>query len=188
MYIHPTAIIDDGAVIGADTKIWHYSHVMKDTIIGNGCILGQNVFVASGVTLGNGVKVQNNVSLYKGVICEDEVFLGPSMVFTNVLNPRAFIERKCEFQTTLVKRGTSIGANATIVCGTTLGEYSFVGAGSVVIKDVKSYEIVAGNPAKHIGWVCKCGLKLIDHEQYLFCNCGLKYSLNMDNNTVEVME
>jgi len=154
-----TAVIDDGAIIGNDSKIWHFSHVMRAEI-GEKCILGQNVFVANNVILGNNVKVQNNVSLFEGVICEDDVFIGPSAVFTNVINPRSFIERKNEYKQTLVKRGASIGANATIICGNTIGEYAFIGAGSVVTKGVKDFALMIGNPAKQTGWVCKCGNKL----------------------------
>ena len=143
-FIHPSAIVDPGASIGEGAKIWHFCHVSPGAVIGENCVLGQNVFVASGVTLGRGVKVQNNVSLYTGVVCEDDVFLGPSMVFTNVINPRSFVERKSEFRQTLVKRGASIGANATIVCGSTLGAYCLVGAGAVVTKDVPDYALVTG--------------------------------------------
>ncbi|GHU69098.1 N-acetyltransferase [Bacteroidia bacterium] len=157
--IHPTAIIDTGAKIATGTKIWHFSHIMPEAEIGENCILGQNVFVASGAQLGNGVKVQNNVSIYAGVICEDDVFLGPSCVFTNVVNPRAFIERKKEFKPTLIKKGASIGANATILCGITIGEYAMIGAGSVVTKDVPPYALVVGNPAKQIGLVDREGNK-----------------------------
>ena len=160
MFSHPTAIIDIGAKIGEGTRIWHFCHVSAGSIIGNNCILGQNVFVANGVTLGNGVKVQNNVSLYTGVICEDDVFLGPSMVFTNVINPRSFVERKSAFQQTLVKKGATIGANATVICGITLGQYCMVGAGAVVTKDVADFALVAGVPARQIGWVSRLGHKL----------------------------
>jgi UDP-2-acetamido-3-amino-2,3-dideoxy-glucuronate N-acetyltransferase len=154
---HPTAIIDEGANIASGTKIWHFSHIMPEAEIGENCVIGQNVFVASGVKLGKGVKVQNNVSVYTGVICEDDVFLGPSCVFTNVINPRAFIERKNEFKPTLIKKGASIGANATILCGITIGEYAMIGAGSVVTKDVPPYALVVGNPAKQIGLIDKEG-------------------------------
>jgi UDP-2-acetamido-3-amino-2,3-dideoxy-glucuronate N-acetyltransferase len=156
-FVHKTAIVDAGAKIGEDSKIWHFSHVMGTSEIGSNCVLGQNVFVGNKVTIGNNVKVQNNVSLYEGVICEDDVFLGPSMVFTNVINPRSAFERKAEFKTTLVKRGTSVGANATIVCGLTLGEYCFIGAGAVITKDVKPYALMVGVPAKQMGWVSKSG-------------------------------
>lgn len=158
--VHPTAVVDDGAVIGAGTKIWHFCHVMGDTTLGEGCSLGQNVFVANGVSLGDNVKVQNNVSIYTGVECEDDVFLGPSMVFTNVINPRSHVTRKDEYRRTLVSRGASVGANATIVCGTTLGQYSFVGAGSVVTHDVPDFGLVYGVPARLRGFVCRCGVNL----------------------------
>ena len=159
---HPTAIIDPGAQIGAGSRIWHFCHVSAQSVLGENCILGQNVFVANGVTLGNGVKVQNNVSIYTGVTCEDDVFLGPSMVFTNVINPRSFVERKDEFRPTLVKKGASIGANATILCGITLGEYCMIGAGAVVTKDVPDFALVTGVPAQQIGWVDKLGNRTND--------------------------
>jgi UDP-2-acetamido-3-amino-2,3-dideoxy-glucuronate N-acetyltransferase len=157
---HESAYVDEGAEVGAGTKIWHFSHVMSGAKIGSKCSVGQNVNVGGKAIIGNGVKIQNNVSLYDDVIIEDEVFCGPSCVFTNVINPRAFVERKHEYKLTLVKRGASIGANATIVCGTTLGEYSFVGAGGVVTKDVPAHAMVYGNPARVHGWVCGCGVKL----------------------------
>ena len=156
-YIDKTAIVDVGARIGDGSKIWHFSHVMGSAELGENCVLGQNVFIGNRVKLGNGVKVQNNVSVYEGVICEDDVFLGPSMVFTNVINPRSNVERKNEFKQTLVKKGASIGANATIVCGTTLGEYCFIGAGAVVTKDVKPFALMVGVPAVQKGWVSKAG-------------------------------
>ena len=159
-FAHPSAIVDQPCSIGAGTTIWHFSHIMKDSTIGTNCSLGQNVFIASGVILGNNVKIQNNVSVYRGVICEDDVFLGPSMVFTNVMNPRSTVSRKNEFQQTIVKKGASIGANATIICGTTIGEYALVGAGAVITRDVKPHALVAGNPARQIGWVCTCGERL----------------------------
>ena len=160
IFIHDTAIVDEGAKIGEGSKVWHFSHIMKEAIIGKNCILGQNIFVASGVTLGNNVKVQNNVSIYDGVVTKDDVFLEPSMVFTNVINPRSFIERKEEFKTTLVKKGATIGANATIVCGNNIGKYAMIGAGSVVVKDVSDYALIVGNPGHQIGWVSKSGLRL----------------------------
>lgn len=160
-YSHPTAIIDEGAEIGASSKIWHFCHVMPRSSIGKRCSLGQNVFVASDVMIGDNVKIQNNVSLYTGVVIEEDAFLGPAMVFTNVTNPRSHVNRKDEYRTTLVRRGASIGANATIVCGVTLGEYSFVGAGAVVTKDVPPYAMVYGNPARVRGWMCRCGEKLV---------------------------
>ena len=159
-FAHPSAIIDPGAVIGEGSKIWHFCHVSPQAVLGQHCILGQNVFVANGVVLGNGVKVQNNVSLYTGVTCEDDVFLGPSLVFTNVINPRSFIERKSEFRATLVRKGASIGANATIICGVTLGQYFLIGAGAVVTKDVPDFALVAGIPAQQVGWVSRMGHRL----------------------------
>ena len=158
---HETAVIDDNCVIGKGTKIWHFSHIMSGCEIGENCNIGQNVVVSPGVILGNNVKVQNNVSIYTGVICEDDVFLGPSMVFTNVINPRSAIVRKSEYLKTHVKHGTSIGANATIVCGVTLGEFCFIGAGAVVIKDVKPYALVVGNPSRQVGWMSEFGHRLI---------------------------
>ena len=168
-FIHPSAIVDPGASIGEGAKIWHFCHVSPGAVIGENCVLGQNVFVASGVTLGRGVKVQNNVSLYTGVVCEDDVFLGPSMVFTNVINPRSFVERKSEFRQTLVKRGASIGANATIVCGSTLGAYCLVGAGAVVTKDVPDYALVTGIPARQAGWVSRLGHRLSFEDGKALC-------------------
>ncbi|MEQ8707131.1 MAG: acyltransferase [Phaeodactylibacter sp.] len=159
-YVHSSAWIDDGAQIGKGTKVWHFCHLMPGAIIGEGCSLGQNVFVASGVQVGNRVKIQNNVSLYEGVICEDEVFLGPSMVFTNVINPRSAVERKSEYRQTLIRRGASIGANATLLCGHTIGEYAFVAAGAVVTRDVPAYALVAGVPARQIGWMSAQGERL----------------------------
>lgn len=159
-FAHPTAIIDEGCSIGEGTKIWHFSHVMTDCVIGKKCNIGQNVVVSPGTVLGNNVKVQNNVSIYTGVICEDDVFLGPSMVFTNVINPRSAISRKNQYQNILVKRGATIGANATIICGNTIGEFAFVGAGSVVTKDIPPYGLVVGNPAKQVGWVSEYGHRL----------------------------
>lgn len=156
-YQHESAEVDNGASIGEGTKIWHFCHIMPQAIIGNDCILGQNCFVANGVKIGNKVKVQNNVSIYEGVECEDEVFLGPSMVFTNVINPRSDIERKDEYKKTLVKKGATIGANATIICGVTIGAYAMIGAGAVVTKDVPDYALVVGNPAVQIGSVDKEG-------------------------------
>lgn len=157
---HETAIIDSGCTIGEGTKIWHFTHIMSDCEIGENCNFGQNVVVSPGVILGNNVKVQNNVSIYTGVICEDDVFLGPSMVFTNIINPRSAVVRKEQYVKTLVKKGASIGANATIVCGIEIGEYAFIGAGAVVIKDVHPYSLVVGNPAKHIGWMSTYGHRL----------------------------
>ncbi len=160
-FSHPTAVIDENSTIGAGTKIWHFSHIMTGCIIGNNCNLGQNVVVSPGVVLGNNVKVQNNVSIYTGVTCEDDVFLGPSMVFTNVINPRSFVVRKDEYKSTIVRKGASIGANATVVCGIEIGAFSLIGAGAVIIRSVPPYALVAGNPARQIGWVSEEGHRLI---------------------------
>ena len=176
---HPTSVIDDGCIIGNETKIWHFSHIMKDCTIGNNCNIGQNVVVSPKVVLGNNVKVQNNVSIYTGVFCEDDVFLGPSMVFTNVINPRSAIIRKEEYRITHVRKGASIGANATIVCGNEIGEYALIGAGAVITKPVLPYALVVGNPAKQIGWVSEYGHRLHFNENGE-ANCiesGEKYSL-----------
>ncbi len=183
VFIHPTAVVDEGAKIGDGTKIWHFSHIMSGAKIGRNCVIGQNVFVGKKAVIGNNVKIQNNVSVYDEVIIEDDVFCGPSMVFTNVINPRAFIERKHEFKKTLVKKGATIGANATIVCGITIGEYAFIGAGAVVVKDVKPYALVVGVPAKQIGWVCKCGVTLkFDKDNHAICaSCGNEYKLEGEN-------
>jgi len=159
-FTHSSAIIDEGCQIGDGTKIWHFSHIMPGCVIGNNCNIGQNVVVSPKVTLGNNVRVQNNVSIYEGVICEDDVFLGPSMVFTNVINPRSAVSRKHEYLKTLVRKGASIGANATIVCGNEIGEYAFIGAGAVVTKPVPAYALVIGNPARQTGWVSEYGHKL----------------------------
>ncbi len=164
-FVHDTAIIDQGAQIGNNSKIWHFTHIMGSAHIGQNCNIGQNVYIDKNVTIGNGVKIQNNVSVYANVTIEEDCFLGPSMVFTNVMNPRAFVERKSEFKNTLVKKGCSIGANATIVCGTTLGEYSFIGAGTVVTKDVPNFAMMVGVPAKQIGWMSKYGEKLIFNNE-----------------------
>ena len=183
-FAHATAVIDDHCQIGKDTKIWHFSHIMPDCIIGNGCNLGQNVVVSPNVVLGNNVKVQNNVSIYTGVICEDDVFLGPSMVFTNVMNPRSAINRKNEYLKTLVKKGATIGANATVVCGNTIGEFAFIGAGTVVTKEVLPYALVVGNPAKQVGWVSEYGHTLnFNVDGFATCiESGEKYQLK--NNRV----
>ena len=159
-FVHPTSVVDEGSVIGKGTKIWHFCHIMPGCRIGEDCILGQNVMIASGVVLGNRVKVQNNVSVYTGVTCEDEVFLGPSCVFTNVLNPRSGVDRKNEFMSTHVGRGATIGANATIVCGHDIGPYAFIGAGSVITKDIPAYSLWVGNPARQLGWISENGQKL----------------------------
>ena len=162
-FVHESAYVDEGATVGAGTRIWHFCHVNPGAVIGERCSLGQNVVVMPKVRIGNNVKVQNNVSIYEGVELEDDVFCGPSMVFTNVTNPRSHVSRKHEYRRTLVRRGASIGANATIVCGATLGEYAFVGAGAVVSKDVPAYALVVGVPARRIGWMCQCGERLPDH-------------------------
>lgn len=176
-FVHESSYLDQGAKVGEGTKIWHFSHIMPNAIIGKNCSIGQNVNIGSKAIIGNGVKIQNNVSVYDDVILEDNVFCGPSCVFTNVINPRAFVERKSEYKETRVKEGASIGANATIVCGVTLGKFSLIGAGSTVTKDVKDFSIVYGNPAVHRGWICKCGEKLKNNLQ---CECGLEYSLKSD--------
>jgi UDP-2-acetamido-3-amino-2,3-dideoxy-glucuronate N-acetyltransferase len=169
-YAHETAIIDSGCQIGSNTKIWHFSHIMPNCIIGERCNIGQNVVISPDVVLGTNVKVQNNVSIYTGVICEDDVFLGPSMVFTNILNPRSAIVRKSEYKQTIVKKGASVGANATIVCGITIGEYALIGAGAVVTKDIKPYALVIGNPARQTGWVSEYGHKLqFDKDNKAIC-------------------
>lgn len=183
-FAHETAVIDEGCEIGKGTKIWHFSHIMPNSKIGENCNIGQNVVVSQRVVLGKNVKVQNNVSIYSGVICEDDVFLGPSMVFTNVINPRSAIIRKDEYQETLVKKGASIGANATIICGNEIGEYALVGAGSVVTKPVLPYALVVGNPSKQIGWVSEYGHRLkFDESGIATCmESGEKYQLK--NNKV----
>lgn len=178
-FAHPTAVIDEGCIIGEGTKIWHFCHVMPDSKMGINCNLGQNVVVSPGVVLGNNVKVQNNVSIYTGVVCEDDVFLGPSVVFTNVINPRSAIVRKYEYKQTLVKRGASIGANSTILCGNIIGEFALIGAGSVVTKEVLPYALVVGNPARQIGWVSEYGHRLnFDDRGTGICpESGEKYQL-----------
>ncbi len=179
-FAHETAIIDEGCQIGSGTKIWHFSHIMPNCMIGENCNIGQNVVVSPQVVLGKNVKVQNNVSIYTGVICEDDVFLGPSMVFTNVINPRSAVNRKNEYQKTIVKKGASIGANATIVCGNDIGAYAFIGAGAVVTKAVKPYALVVGNPSKQIGWISEYGHRLeFDGNGMAVCpESGEHYSLN----------
>ena len=173
VFVHESAYVDEGARIGAGTKVWHFCHVLPGAVIGERCSLGQNVVVMNGASIGNNVKIQNNVSVYEGVHLEDDVFCGPSMVFTNVINPRSHVSRKNEYRKTLVKRGASIGANVTVVCGSTLGEYSFIGAGAVITRDVQPYALMAGVPARRIGWMCQCGEKL---PASLSCGaCGSAY-------------
>ena len=183
-FAHETAVIDDGCKIGKGTKIWHFSHIMTGSEIGENCNIGQNVVISPGVKLGRNVKVQNNVSIYTGVTCDDDVFLGPSMVFTNVINPRSAINRKDQYGSTTVEKGASIGANATIVCGIKIGKYSFVGAGAVVTKDVKPYALVVGNPARHTGWMSEYGHKLAfnNHGIATCSESGDRYRL--ENNEV----
>lgn len=159
-FVHPTAVVDEGCRIGKGTKVWHFCHIMQDSIIGENCNLGQNVVISPKVVLGKNVRVQNNVSVYEGVICEDDVFLGPSVVFTNVINPRSAISRRHEYMKTLVRKGATIGANATVICGNEIGEYAFVGAGAVITKPVLPYALVAGNPARQMGWISEYGHRL----------------------------
>ncbi len=171
-----TAVIDSNVEIGNGTKVWHFSHVMSEARIGKNCVIGQNVFVGKNVKIGDGVKIQNNVSLYEGVVCEDEVFIGPSVVFTNVKTPRAFIERKNEFLKTIISKGATVGANATIVCGVRIGQFALIGAGALISKDIDNHALVIGNPSKQVGWVCKCGQRLELKNQISSCSrCSLKY-------------
>ncbi|MBN1897729.1 MAG: N-acetyltransferase [Spirochaetes bacterium] len=180
-FVHPTAVIDEGALIEQGTKVWHFSHIMKGARIGKNCIIGQNVYIDKKAIVGNRVKIQNNVSVYDNVILEDDVFCGPSMVFTNVINPRSFIERKHEYKDTLVKQGASIGANATVVCGNEIGRYAFVAAGAVVTGDVPDYALVMGVPARIKGWVCKCGHQLSFAEKKGTCNhCHNQYTRDLN--------
>ena len=183
-FAHATAVIDEGAVIGEGSCVWHFSHLMEGCCIGNNCTIGQNVFIASKVVLGNNVKVQNNVSLYEGVVCGDDVFLGPSCVFTNVLNPRSAVSRKNEFKQTLIKKGATVGANATILCGITINEFAFIGAGSVATKNIAAYALVLGNPAKRAGWMSEHGNRLeFNNEGIAVCTAtGETYRLK--NNVV----
>jgi len=175
-FVHESSYIDDGAVIGRGTKIWHFCHVMSGAVIGERCNLGQNVVVMGGTRLGNNVKVQNNVSIYEGVMLEDDVFCGPSCVFTNVTNPRSHVSRKSEYRPTLVRRGATIGANATVVCGATLGEYCFIGAGAVVLGDVPAHALMVGVPARQVGWMCQCGVRLDLEGGAAACGaCGERY-------------
>lgn len=182
-FVHESSYIDEPCKIGKGTKIWHFSHVMINSKIGENCNIGQNVVISPNVIIGNNVKIQNNVSIYTGVMCEDDVFLGPSCVFTNVINPRAFIERKDEYRKTIVKKGASIGANATIVCGHSIGQYAFVGAGAVVTKTVPDYALVVGSPARLIGYVCRCGNKLKQDNSgvYTCTTCNKEYIFTEGN-------
>ena len=181
-FAHETAIVDAGCTIGNGTKIWHFSHIMSDCFIGESCNIGQNVVISPGVKLGRNVKIQNNVSVYTGVICEDDVFLGPSMVFTNVINPRSHVNRKNEYAQTLVRKGASIGANATVICGNEIGRYALIGAGAVITKPVKSFALVVGNPARQIGWVSENGHKLhFDSNNKALCmETGQEYELTAE--------
>jgi UDP-2-acetamido-3-amino-2,3-dideoxy-glucuronate N-acetyltransferase len=180
-FVHESSYVDEPCAIGEGTKIWHFCHVMKDSVIGKGCNIGQSVFVASGVRMGDNCKIQNNVSLYTGVVLEDHVFCGPSMVFTNVGNPRSEVIRRGEYKATLVKRGASIGANATIVCGNTIGAYAFVAAGAVVTRDVPDFALVVGSPARRTGWMCRCGVKLQVSGASVRCAaCGTAYTMHED--------
>ncbi|MEI6172229.1 MAG: acyltransferase [Bacteroidota bacterium] len=187
-FAHESAIIDEGCRIGKGTKIWHFTHIMKGSIIGEQCNLGQNVVISPDVVLGRNVKVQNNVSIYTGVICQDDVFLGPSMVFTNVINPRSHILRKDQYQTTLVKRGASIGANATIVCGNEIGEFAFIGAGAVVTKNVPDYALIVGNPGRHVGWMSEYGHRLhFDEKGIAVCpESHEKYELTKEGKVIKL--
>ena len=185
-FVHESSYIDEPCKIGEGTKIWHFSHIMKNSIIGKNCNIGQNVLISSDVKLGDNVKVQNNVSIYTGVECEDDVFLGPSMVFTNVINPRSAINRRGNYIKTIVKKGSSIGANATIICGNNIGKFSFIGAGSVVTKDVPDYALVIGNPAKQVGWMSEYGQRLnFDNSNKFFCKDSKKYYKLIDNKIIK---
>jgi UDP-2-acetamido-3-amino-2,3-dideoxy-glucuronate N-acetyltransferase len=187
-FAHESACIDDGAVIGEGCSIWHFSHVMAGAVLGRGCKLGQNVLVAGGARLGDNVKVQNNVSVYAGVVLEDDVFCGPSMVFTNIPTPRSAVPRNTmeDYRPTLVRRGATIGANATVVCGHTIGEYAFIGAGAVITQDVPPYALVYGNPARRHGWACECGLRLLFHDREATCECRRAYQQVDDTSILRV--
>ena len=176
-FVHESSFVDDGAIIGKGTKIWHFCHMMPGAVIGENCTLGQNVVVMPGTRVGNNVRIQNNVSIYEGVTLEDDVFCGPSCVFTNVINPRSHVSRKAEYQATLVRRGATIGANATIICGHELGEYCFIGAGAVVNKSVPAYALMVGVPARRVGWMCKCGVRLVEVStgSWRCPSCGSSY-------------
>ncbi|MCD7972428.1 MAG: acetyltransferase [Candidatus Azobacteroides sp.] len=184
-FVHPSSIVDANCQIGENTKIWHFSHIMSGCVIGKNCNIGQNVVISPGVILGNNVKIQNNVSVYTGVTCEDDVFLGPSCVFTNVINPRSFINRKDQFLKTKVGKGASIGANATIVCGNDIGEYAFIGAGAVVTKNIPPYSLWIGNPARQQGWISRMGLKLVfDEEGIAICPESKEVYILKDNKII----
>ena len=183
VFIHESAFVDEGAQIGAGTRVWHFCHILGGAVIGERCSLGQNVVVMNGTRIGTNVKIQNNVSIYEGVTLEDDVFCGPSMVFTNVINPRSHVSRKNEYRATVVKRGASIGANATIVCGSTLGEFCFIGAGAVVSKDVQPYALMVGVPARRIGWMCQCGERLPQEGAGTCPACGTTYERHGDGIT-----
>jgi UDP-2-acetamido-3-amino-2,3-dideoxy-glucuronate N-acetyltransferase len=187
-FVHPSSVVDTGAQIGAGTRIWHFCHLMPTCKVGENCNIGQNVFIDNNTVIGNGVKIQNNVSVYNGVIIEDGAFLGPSMVFTNVINPRSFIERKSEFKKTLIGKGATIGANATIICGVEIGAYALIGAGSVVTKNVPSFALMMGNPARQKGWVSEAGINLrFDANSVAICpETGKKYKL--ENERVSIIE
>ena len=187
-FAHETAVIDEGCTIGKGARIWHFTHIMSNAVLGENCNLGQNVLVSGGVVLGNNVKVQNNVSIYTGVICEDDVFLGPSMVFTNIINPRSAVVRKDEYVKTLVAKGATIGANATIICGNNLGKYCFIGAGALVNRPVKPYSLVVGNPARHIGWMSEYGHRLTFNEEGLAVCPESNERYRLYNSEVEKIE
>jgi UDP-2-acetamido-3-amino-2,3-dideoxy-glucuronate N-acetyltransferase len=177
-FVHPSSYVDEGAEVGEGTRIWHFSHVMDGARVGRNCTIGQNVLIAGGAVVGDNVKIQNNVSVYDAVTLEDGVFCGPSAVFTNVINPRSHISRKNEYRPTLVRQGATVGANATVVCGHTIGRYAFVGAGAVVTEDVPDYALVYGNPARRQGWICECGVRLEPAADAATCaSCGLRYRL-----------
>jgi UDP-2-acetamido-3-amino-2,3-dideoxy-glucuronate N-acetyltransferase len=181
-FAHPTSVIDERVEIGDETKIWHFSHVMSGSRMGSHCNLGQNVVISPGVVIGNNVKIQNNVSVYTGVELEDDVFCGPSMVFTNVINPRSHITRKHEYRRTVVKQGASLGANSTVVCGVTIGRYAFIGAGAVVTKNVPDYALMLGVPAQRLGWMCYCGMRLPEGTALASCrDCGRRYRIDDEN-------
>jgi len=184
IFIHDSCFVDEPTRIGKGTKIWHFSHIMSNVIIGNNCNIGQNVVISPSVKLGNNVKIQNNVSVYTGVVCEDDVFLGPSMVFTNVINPRSSVNRRDEYLNTLVKKGASIGANATIVCGNNIGRYAFIGAGTVVTKEIPDYALVVGNPSKQIGWMSEFGERLNFNDDGIAVCKGTGTEYFLDNNNV----